>query len=141
MASSSTAVAGAAGHASGAIGGATEHAGSGPFEGVLAFSNLGLPGNAFTGKGWYKHEGRLIVLVQELFDQATERGRALLGVLLNEVGNLSDLVDDEGRKHMNVMLQTAFLRSCEEKPNIYWSKGETMAAFRPGVGVEYLDTT
>ena len=44
MASSSTAVAGAAGHASGAIGGATEHAGSGLFEGVLAFSSLGLLG-------------------------------------------------------------------------------------------------
>ena len=106
MASSSTAVAGAAGHASGAIGGATEHAGSGLFEGVLAFSNLGLPGKAFTGQKWSKHEGRLLVLVQDLFHQATDRGRALLGVLLNEVGNLSDLVDDKGRENMDCMLQT-----------------------------------
>ena len=106
-----------------AVGGATEHASSGLFEGVLAFSNLGLPGKAFTGQKWPKHEGRLLVLVQDLFHQATDRGRALLGVLLNEVGNLSDLVDDRGRENMDCMLQTGFLRSCQEEPNIYWSEG------------------
>ena len=86
MASSSTAVAGAAGHASGAIGGATEHAGNRLFEGVLAFSNLGLPGKAFAGQKWSKHEGRLLVLVEALFHRATDGDRALLGILLNKVG-------------------------------------------------------
>ena len=118
MASSSNAAAAAAGHASGAIGGATEHAGSGLFEGVLAFSNLGLAGEGFTSKKWHQHEARLSQLVSELFIAARERGRALSGILLNEVGNLSELVDEQGRQNMNSMLQTRFLQSCQEEPNI-----------------------
>ena len=122
-----------------AIGGATEHTGC-CFEGVLAFSNLGLAGKAFTGQKWPRHEGRLIALVQALFHQATERGRGLLGVLLNEVGNLSELVDENGRQNMDRMLETSFQRSCGGVPNILWSEGETMAAFRPSVEVARLDT-
>ena len=48
MASSSNAI-------SGAIGGATEHTSGRVFEGVLAFSNIGLAGKAFTGKRWDQH--------------------------------------------------------------------------------------
>ena len=127
----------------GAIGGATEHVGGRLFQGVLAFSNLGLPGAAFTGQQWFKkkdgHEDRLLRLVQDLFGQAGGRGRALLGILLNEVGNLSDLVKDQGRKNMDAVLQKAFQLSCQEAPNIHWSEGETMVAFRPGVEVQHLD--
>ena len=115
MDTSSSAAGGATAHTSGnisssAAGGATEHTNGKVFEGVLAFSNLGLAGSAVIGAKWPKHEIRLHSLVLDLFNAATQRGRALVGILLNEVGNMSDLVTEEGRNNFNRMLVNSFSR-------------------------------
>ena len=78
------------------------------FEGVLAFSNLGLPGSAITGGHGRNHETRLNRLMSELFEAATVRGRTLVGILLNEVGNMSELVSKEGRRNFDGMLRNSF---------------------------------
>ena len=138
MDTSSSAAGGATAHTSGnisssAAGGATEHTSGKVFEGVIAFSNLGLAGSAVIGTKWPKHETRLRSLVVDLFNAATQRGRALVGILLNEVGNMSDLVTEEGRNNFNRMLVNSFRDARGEEPQVHWSLGETMAAFRPTV--------
>ena len=65
--------------------GAIEHAPSGASEhafwnGALAFSNIGLSGEAVSGNKWPKHRRHLLRLVKELLED-----KPLLGVLLNEV--------------------------------------------------------
>ena len=77
MASSSS-----ASHLSGAV----EHARTGAskhdtWHGTLAFSNLGLSGEAVSGNRWPKHRARLLNLVVELL-----KTKHLVGVLFNEVG-------------------------------------------------------
>ena len=68
------------------LSGAVEHARTGASEhdawnGALAFSNIGLSGEAVRGNRWHKHRERLFKLVVELLT-----AKPLLGVLLNEVG-------------------------------------------------------
>ena len=65
--------------------GAIEHACSGVAEhsvwnGALAFSNIGLSGEAVSGNKWPKHRKHLVRLVKELLED-----KPLLGVLLNEI--------------------------------------------------------
>ena len=60
------------------LSGAVEHA---PSYGALAFSNLGLSGDAVRGNRWPKHRARVLKLIVDLL-----RARRLLGVLLNGVG-------------------------------------------------------
>ena len=69
-----------------AAGGATEHASGQVSEGVLAFSDIRLAGSAMVDKKWPKHTMNVAILASSLFQQATGRGRALVGVLLNDVG-------------------------------------------------------
>ena len=118
--------------------GATEHMRWNVFEGVLAFSNIGLPGAAVTSPHWPKHSMCLRTLVSSLFTGAAERGRTLTGILFNEVGNLSDPVGFVGRQKLHDVLKEAFRQSGGEDPRMLWSAGETMAAFRPGAKVECL---
>ena len=118
--------------------GVAEHLRWSVFEGVLAFSNLGLPGAAVTSSKWPKHSMRLRTLVSSLFTGAAERGRTLTGILFNEVGNLSDPVGFVGRQKLHDVLKEAFRHSGGEDPRMLWSAGETMAAFRPAEKVECL---
>ena len=56
----------------------------GAWEGTLAFSNIGLAGEAVRGKNWSKkHRPRLTRLVTELFQANDSQGRRLelLGIL------------------------------------------------------------
>ena len=71
--------------------GASEHA---VWNGALAFSNIGLSGEAVSGSKWPQHSERLTKLVVDLLTD-----KPLLGILLNEVGNLTHLLDTEGRKN------------------------------------------
>jgi hypothetical protein len=107
----------------------------------LAFSNIGLPAAGIRGKQWSnKHGPRLTRLVTELFEASAGHGRhhELLGILLNEVGNLSDLLDDKCRDTFGNMMTNAFFSAAEIEPRIIWSPGETMAAFRSDINVECL---
>ena len=120
------------------LSGAVEHARTGASEhdawnGCLAFSNIGLSGEAIRGSRWQKHRKRVFNIVVKLL--TTKR---LLGVLLNEVGNLSDLLDPKSKEKFTNMILHAFQEAGYEEPTIFWSNGETMAAFRHGVTVNYL---
>ena len=125
--------------------GASEHVArdlgtSGPWKGLLAFSNIGLAGKAVHGRGWPKHRERLIRLVTELFKASSVHGGGpeLLGIFLNEVGNLSDLFDDTAKGKFEDMMREAFARATMDVPQVLWSPGEMMAALRPDVPVECL---
>ena len=91
------------------------------WEGTLAFSNTGLAAEAVRGKHWSgKHRSRLTRLVTELFEACAGQGRRneLLGVLLNEVGNMSDLFDDDCRDKFKDMMTDAFLSAAMIEPQI-----------------------
>ena len=140
---------GATEHAGGrGFGGLSEHSGTSSggvrqnaWEGTLAFSNIGLAGAAVRGKQWSNnHRPRLTRLVTELFEASAGHGRhhELLGILLNEVGNMSYLLDDKCRDTFGDMMSDAFLSAAGIEPQIMWSPGETMAAYRPDINVECL---
>ena len=75
-------------------------------------------------------------LVSNLFTAATARGRLLWGILLNEVGNLSNLLNTVARQKFDAMLTEAFQDSCGETPQMHWSPGEHgRASSRCGSGV------
>ena len=95
------------------LSGAIEHAPSRVsaqsfWNGALAFSNIGLSGEAVSGNKWRKHRSRLITLIVELLDAkevilncSPQLKKPLLGILLNEVGNLDHLLDSEGREKIH----------------------------------------
>ena len=61
----------------------------------------------------------------------------LLGIFLNEVGNLTDLFNDDDK--FNTMMSEAFILATGIRPQLHWREGaETMAAFRSEVEVECL---
>ena len=109
------------------------------WEGCLAFSNIGLAGDAVRGKNWSrKHGPRVFKLVTELFKACQGRRHEVLGVLLNEVGNMSDLLDPTCKDKFEDTITEAFFTAATAEPQIMWSPGETMAAFLPDVHVECL---
>ena len=118
--------------------GASEHKATNVWTGALAFTNIGLAGSAFSGSQWLsKHQHVLLGLFTELLN-ADERPQ---GLLLCEVGNLSDLITAEGKTRLEQVLTTAFGQAGDgqhEKPQFFWSNGETMAAFTAELKVEML---
>ena len=118
--------------------GASEHYAKDQWIGAIAFSNLGLPGSAFTGNKWSKvHKPALL----ELFIQLLVAEERPQGLLLCEVGNLSDLITPEGRSRLECVLRLAFQHAGALEhgaPQFFWSKGETMAAFKAELNVKML---
>ena len=112
--------------------GAAEHTVEDEWRAGLAFSDIGLAGKAFTGKDWNRHRRVLL----ELFTELLKEG--VLGLLLNEVGNMSELITDAGQKRLESVLEEAFDNAGAAEhgpPQFVWSDGETMAAFRAEVQV------
>ena len=74
--------------------GVVEHTVEWEWRGSFAFANIGMAGSAFTGKEWYeKHNPALKELFTGLLNQQAQ------GLLLNEVGNMSDLTTIAGKKN------------------------------------------
>ena len=119
--------------AAGRSSGAAEHTVVNEWRAALAYSNIGLAGNAFTSKKWYtKHRGVLLELFTKLLRTP------VLGLLLNEVGNMSDLLTEEGKEKLQEVLMNAFKQAGATEhgpPQFFWSEGETMATFRAEVQV------
>ena len=103
------------------------------WNGALAFSNIGFSGEAVSGRRWRQHSERVRRLVVELL-----RGKPLLGVLLNEVGNLTHLLDADGKEQFTQTILEAFNVAQYDAPTVVWRSGETMAAFKSGVSVTPL---
>ena len=64
-----------------------------------------------------------------------------MGLLLNEVGNMDDLLSEESKRKLEDTLEEAFETvgaPGHGGPRFFWSEGETMAAFRAGATVEPL---
>ena len=110
--------------------GASEHNAKDEWTCALAFTNIGLAGSAFTGNLWSKkHQPAL----RELFTQLLKADERPQGLLLCEVGNLSDPITAEGQSRLKDVVTLA----CEHAgaidhgaPQFFWSPGETMAAFK-----------
>ena len=95
----------------------------------LAYTNIGLPGKAFEGKDWPKHRRTL----WELFTNLLKEEGPIVGLLLNEVGNLDDLLSKEGKQRLEDVVVEAFDTvgaPGHGGPQFFWSEGETMTAFR-----------
>ena len=107
---------------------------------ALAFANIGITGNTVSGSQRVKkHRPKLLDLFVALL-QSKERPA---GLLLNEVGNLNDLLQDLERQEFNDLLRQAFQTADASEhgsPQIIWSDGETVAAFRKEVEVVSLST-
>ncbi len=66
-----------------------------------------------------------------------------MGICLNEVGNLDDLLGEEQIMEFNKLIEEAFENagaSEQGKPQIFWSNGETMVVFRAEIGVRSLSS-
>ena len=89
----------------------------------------------FHQQKWVEHKDVLLNLFTELLEQGIQ------GLLLNEVGNMSDLITVRGKKRLELVLEEAFEKvgaTEQGPPQFFWSEGETMAAFRCEVKVRYL---
>jgi len=106
---------------------------------ALAFADIGLPGSAVSGSHWSnKHRPALLRQFTRLLQ--TERRPA--GLLLCEVGNLTELLKTEDRQEFDTLFKDAFAAAGATEhgqPQIFWSGGETVAAFRSDVNVERLE--
>ena len=120
--------------------GASKHNAKNTWTGAFAFSNIGLPGAAFRGKGWLKkHAGNL----RELLSNLLMTEQKLQGILLCEVGNVSDPITLEYREQFEVELKFAFEDtggvSLHGPPQFFWSNTETMAAFKAETQVQVME--
>ena len=64
------------------------------------------------------------------------------GILLCEVGNLSDPITPEGAKRLAEVLGLAFEEAGAAEhgpPQFFWGDGETMAAFEAGAQVHVME--
>ena len=119
--------------------GVSEHNAKNKCTGAFAFSNIGLAGSAFQGNNWQKkHAGKL----QEIFSDLLMTNQKPQGILLCEVGNLSDPITPEGRERLEEVLGFAFKETGAAEhgpPQSFWSNGETMAAFKAEAQVQVME--
>ena len=119
--------------------GVSEHNAKNKWTGAFAFSNLGLPGAAFQGNNWRKkHAGKL----REMFSNLLMTKQEPQGILLCEVGNLSDPITPEGRERLEEVVGFAFKETGAAEhgpPQLFWSNGETMAAFKAEAQVHVME--
>ena len=67
--------------------------------------NIGLPGKAFHSKEWTrKHQPRLL----QLFTELMSHEQRVMGLLLCEVGNLSEPLDEEAKEKCEEVIKMAF---------------------------------
>ena len=100
---------------------------------ALAFANIGLARSAVVGTNWTKTHRP--TLLRQFVDLLRSEKRPA-GLLLNEVGNLSDLLqDDERNKFSDLLIEAFHSAGASEhgRPRIFWSGGETVAALRSEV--------
>lgn len=89
--------------------------------------------------GQQKHRPALL----ELFTQLMSSDRPVLGLLLNEVGNMRHLLNETATRRLEEVIENAFESASVEEhgpPNIIWSQGETMAIFKTEMDVRVLKT-
>ena len=104
----------------GVAGASDEGVREGAWEGALAFANLGLPGSAVRGGHWPHHKRWLEGFVADIVTEV-ERSvpdRKLLGLLLCEVGNLSDRIVGESRKKFCEVIIDSIVEAAGAVPTI-----------------------
>ena len=102
------------------------------------FANIGLARSAVVGTNWTKTHRP--TLLRQFVDLLLSEERPA-GLLLNEVCNLSDLLNaDERSKYSDLLIEAFHNAGASEhgRPKIVWSGGETVAAFRSEVKVQSL---
>lgn len=114
--------------------------------GGIAFANIGLPGEALRTSKWQRtHRPTLLEQFIKLLSPKSVCGALefkVVGLCLNEVGNLSDLLSREDQMLFENLLEEAFDKAGATEhgpPQIYWS-GETVAAWLHEQQVRQLPT-
>ena len=119
--------------------GASEHNAKNKWTSAFAFSNIGLPGAVFQGVNWQKkHAGKL----REMFSNLLMTKQKPEGILLCEVGNISDPITSEGRERLKEVLESAFKETGAAEhgpPQFFWGNDEIMVAFCAEVQVRVLE--
>ena len=109
------------------------------WKGAIAFANIGLALNAIEGNRWNScHKPKLL---KQFIALLTYKNFHVIGLCLNEVGDLSHPLRSKDRIEFNGLIQEAFEQANATKhgpASILWSDGETVTAWRNEVNVKTL---
>ena len=114
-------------------------------KGCVANINVGLPAKAVKGKHWRTHRRDLL----NIFVKAPPFSSDTIGMLVSEVGSVSDPYDHDDRNAFDRLFEEAFQIASEQtgasehnKIQIFWAKGyaaETVMIFKSHVNVQMLE--
>ena len=116
-------------------------------QGCVVSINVGLPGNAVKGKPWKTHRKTLL----HIFVRALTFSVDTIGMLVSEVGSVTDPYDDDDRMRFDGLFEEAF-RIAEERKGASEDKGiqflgargktaETVMIFKSHVKVTMFEHT
>ena len=74
----------------------------------------------------------------KLFTDLLSDSQRPIGLLLREVGNMSDLLNNDAKDTLRELMTNAFKDACATEqgdPQFFWDEGETLAVFKAGVQV------
>ena len=116
-------------------------------KGCVASINIGMTGKAIKGRHWKSHRSVLL----DIFVEALTYSNEIIGLLVSEVGAVTDLYDDDDRKRFDSLFEEAFRIAEETKGasedkgiQIFWAMGnaaETVMVFKSHVNVTMLGST
>ena len=113
-------------------------------KGCVVSLNIGLPGGAVKGKQWNTHRQALL----EIFVTALIFSSDTIGMLVSEVGSVTDPYDTDDRDSFDLLFKEAFQTAGERtgatehgEIQIFWATGnaaETVMIFKSHVNVKML---
>ena len=112
-------------------------------QGCVVSINVGMPGNAVKGHRWKKHRD---TLKHNIFVKALTFSVDTIGMLVSEVGLVTDPYDDDDRNTFDRLFKEAFqIASASEhiEIQIFWAQGdaaETVMIFKSHVKVTMLES-
>ena len=113
-------------------------------QGCVVNLNVGLTGKAVKGKNWKTHRKTLL----DIFVKALTHSIDTIGMLVSEVGSVSDPYDQDDKNAFDDLFEEAFATASKRtgasehnKMQIFWATGnaaETVMIFKSHVKVTML---
>ena len=113
-------------------------------KGCVVSINVGLPGEAVKGKHWKTHRKTLL----DIFVRSLAFSVVTIGMLVSEVGSVSDPYDHDDKNAFDRLFEEAFQIASEQtgasehnEIQIFWARGTaatTVMVFKAGVNVDVL---
>ena len=91
-------------------------------KGSVASINVGLAGNAVKGNHWKTHRKTVL----NIFVRALTSSVDTIGMLVSEVGSVTDPYDDDDRNTLDRLFKEAFQKAGASEHNeiqIFWAQG------------------